>query len=169
MAFATISKFTGWDWSLVTEFKKIGCCNANWWCDCLDLTHKGFQLKTLCLGQACEIQLHGPLEWMPLYKWSAPRWYLISFYSYLNLVLHQQSVCIMLAFVTGWENAWIFRGSPCTVTFGWLSRVERSVMWVINNTEWLIVPELRWWLCSQCSNSLLPRWTIWLGHFDWLN
>lgn len=78
MVFATIRKFTAWDWSLVTPFKKMECCNANWWCDCLDLTHKGFQLKSLCLAQACETQLHQALPWAPLCEGSAPLWYLIS-------------------------------------------------------------------------------------------
>ena len=50
-AFATITKFTGWNWSLDTEFKKkMGCCHAHWLCDCSNLTHKGFLLKSLCVG-----------------------------------------------------------------------------------------------------------------------
>lgn len=102
MVFATIRKFTAWDWSLVTELKKTECCNANRWCDCLDLTHKGFSLKSLCLAQACETQLRQSLQWTPLCKGSAPLWYLIRPYLYLNLFLHQQSADAYSAGLCNW-------------------------------------------------------------------
>lgn len=118
MTFATIRKFTGWAWSLVTELKKIGCGNASWLCDCLNLTHKGILLKSLCLGPAQETQLH-----------------LLGMNGFVEMVSHtlifdqplfvSQPICASVdcAYNAGLcnlavKNVWMFRGTPTRSPWG---------------------------------------------------
>lgn len=48
----------------------------------------------------------------------------------------------MLGFVIQLRKCVGVQRSPHTVTFEGLSLVERSVMWIIKNTEWLICTKL---------------------------